>query len=93
MKGLNIAIIALIVFSKLALAQQIADDSYHPTIVNPAYPFGEGSLVFIDEGHHNFHTMEGRYASFAQLLKRDGIRWKHSKTHLKRRHFPKVKFW
>ncbi|HRK54756.1 MAG TPA: hypothetical protein PK185_12630 [Cyclobacteriaceae bacterium] len=74
MKGLNIAIIALIVFSKLALAQQIADDSYHPTIVNPAYPFGEGSMVFIDEGHHNFHTMEGRYASFAQLLKRDGYK-------------------
>jgi hypothetical protein len=28
----------------------------------------------IDEGHHNFHTLEGRYAPFAEVLRADGYR-------------------
>lgn len=76
MKVLNITIVALIVFSKLIFAQQIADDSYHPLIVNPAYPIEGGPVVFIDEGHHNFHTKDGRYTSFTKLLERDGYQVK-----------------
>lgn len=53
-------------------SQQIADTTYNPVIRNPAYEPGKGSVVFIDEGHHNFHTMNGRYRAFADLLKRDG---------------------
>lgn len=53
-------------------AQQIADTSYKPAIELPAYSEGEGPVVFIDEGHHNFHTMGGRYATFANMLQRDG---------------------
>jgi hypothetical protein len=30
--------------------------------------------VCIDEGHHNFHTLEGRYAPFAEVLRADGYR-------------------
>ena len=37
-----------------------------------AYPAGEGTTVFIDEGHNNFHTMNGRYRPFADVLERDG---------------------
>jgi hypothetical protein len=29
-------------------------------------------VVQIDEAHFNFHTLEGRYAPFAKLLRRDG---------------------
>jgi len=39
---------------------------------NPAYKTGEGPVVFVDEGHHNFHTIEGRYKPFSKLLERDG---------------------
>ncbi|MDP2481569.1 MAG: DUF4350 domain-containing protein [Candidatus Palauibacterales bacterium] len=40
----------------------------------PAYPQGRGPLVLIDEGHHEFHTAEGRYRRFAELLRADGYR-------------------
>lgn len=53
-------------------AQQLADTAYNPEIRNPAYPAGEGPVVFIDNGHYNFHTMNGRYEAFADLLERDG---------------------
>jgi hypothetical protein len=53
-------------------AQQVADTTYKPPIKNPIYEFGKGSVVFIDEGHHNFHTKEGRYKAFSNLIERDG---------------------
>ena len=53
-------------------AQQVADTSYNPPIANPAYPQGEGPLVIIDQAHFNYHTAEGRYFPFAELLRRDG---------------------
>jgi hypothetical protein len=33
-----------------------------------------GRRVVIDEAHHNFHTADGRYRPFAELLRRDGYR-------------------
>ena len=53
-------------------SQQVADTAYKPEIRNPAYPEGEGPVIFIDNGHYNFHTMNGRYRAFADLLERDG---------------------
>ena len=53
-------------------AQQVADTSYHPVIHRPAYDPETGPVVFIDEGHFNFHTKDGRYKAFADLLERDG---------------------
>lgn len=53
-------------------SQQVADNNYNPSIQNPVYEAGKGSVVFIDEGHHNFHTKNGRYKAFSNLLIRDG---------------------
>jgi hypothetical protein len=53
-------------------AQQIGDPDFNPPIFNPAYPPGEGSKIYIDEAHNNFHTMDGRYKPFADLLAKDG---------------------
>ena len=53
-------------------AQQVADSSFAPSIASPAYSVGAGPRVLIDEGHHNFHTMAGRFFAFARLLRRDG---------------------
>ncbi len=53
-------------------SQQIPDTNYNPLIPNPEYQRGKGPVVFIDEGHFNFHTKEGRYKSFSNLLERDG---------------------
>lgn len=51
---------------------QFADTNYQPPMLQPGYPYGKGPVIFIDEGHHNFHTAEGRYEPFAELLRRDG---------------------
>jgi hypothetical protein len=60
-------------------AQQIPDRSFDPPIVNPAYPFGKGPLVLLDEAHHNFHTSEGRYYVFTKILKKDGYQVQSNK--------------
>lgn len=53
-------------------AQQVADTLFQPTIGAPAFREGTGPVVLIDEGHYNFHTMSGRYVTFARLLRQDG---------------------
>lgn len=66
-------ILCLFLFTTTTLAQrQYADTLYNPVIENPEYPEGKGSVIYIDEGHHNFHTKDGRYKPFATLLARDG---------------------
>ncbi len=69
-------ILVLLLGCSSLLAQQVADSLYNPPIAVPAYPEGEGPVVFIDEGHNNFHTRTGRYKAFANLLERDGYRVK-----------------
>lgn len=54
--------------------QQISDTSYRPPIPEPVYPPGQGPVILIDEGHNNFHTRDGRYQAFANLLERDGYK-------------------
>lgn len=62
----------LILFPIWLFSQQVADIDYNPKIDNPAYTKGAGPIVFIDEGHFNFHTKNGRYKAFSNLLERDG---------------------
>jgi hypothetical protein len=52
---------------------QRPDLEYQPPIIEPAFDVGTGPLVLIDEAHFNFHTAEGRYKTFAELLRRDGF--------------------
>ncbi len=37
---------------------------------------GEGPVVALDEAHHNFHTLSGRYRAFGNVLAADGYRVK-----------------
>jgi len=66
-----IACLSLAVAANLN-GQQVSDTSYNPAIKSPAYAIGKGPVVYIDEGHYNFHTKDGRYLPFARLLERDG---------------------
>ena len=59
-------------------AQQVPDRGFVPPIAVATFPPGQGPEVGIDAAHVNFHTMEGRYASFADLLERDGYRVRSS---------------
>jgi hypothetical protein len=45
---------------------------YNPDIADPAYKRGEGSIILLDEAHHNFHTLNGRFKPFANVLQNDG---------------------
>ena len=67
----RIVFLTFLIVPTWMFSQQIADTLYNPEIHNPAYIFGEGPVIFIDEGHHNFHTKNGRYKSFSNLLERD----------------------
>lgn len=69
----NIFILLFIVgISFQTNAQQFADSNYNPPVLNPEYKKNKGPVIFIDEGHHNFHTREGRYSVFAKLIEKDG---------------------
>jgi hypothetical protein len=66
--------VLLLVLPGPVAAQQEPDLNYNPPIPRPAYEAGAGPRVAIDEAHHNFHTVDGRYGPFAGLLRRDGYR-------------------
>lgn len=68
----NFILLIILIFPGWLFSQQIPDTTFNPIIRNPEYKNGKGSLIFIDEGHHNFHTKEGRYLPFARLLEKDG---------------------
>ena len=54
---------------------QRADEHFElPDTGPPAYAPGTGPRVAVDEAHHNYHTVDGRYRAFAELLRRDGFR-------------------
>ncbi|OEK03210.1 hypothetical protein BFP97_17515 [Roseivirga sp. 4D4] len=59
--------------STQVLAQQVGDPDFRYAIESPLFDKGTGLKVAIDEGHNNFHTLSGRYASFGQLLSDDGF--------------------
>lgn len=67
-----ITIIIFLLNATCLLSQQIPDTTYNPPLSHPEYKAGKGPVVFIDEGHFNFHTKDGRYQSFSNLLERDG---------------------
>jgi hypothetical protein len=70
---LKVAKVALLmIISHSLFSQQVADTTYRPELPHPAYAPGKGPVLFIDEGHHNFHTKSGRYRAFSDLLERDG---------------------
>ncbi len=54
------------------LAQQVPDTSFTHPIAKPQYAPDQGPVVFIDGAHHNFHTIDGRYQTFAKVVAADG---------------------
>jgi hypothetical protein len=64
--------LALCHLSVLAHAQVTEPDpAFDSSVARPEYT-REHPRVAIDQAHHNFHTMEGRYRPFAELLTSDG---------------------
>src|SRR5215469_306678 len=52
---------------------QVVDTSFRVTLRARTYRPGKGPVVTVDEAHHNFHTIGGRYRPFANLVEADGF--------------------
>ncbi len=70
MKFFSICVLLLAV-AVSALGQQQPDPEFNTSVDNPAYS-RNGPRVMFDEAHHNFHTADGRYKPFADLMTNDG---------------------
>ena len=64
----------LLITASPVAAQQVPDTTFRPDVGPPAYALGTGPRVAVDEAHVNFHTLDGRYRTFAMLLAADGFR-------------------
>ena len=53
---------------------QFADDQWSPSVTTPAFGQDAGPEILVDAAHGNFHTIDGRFAAFAELLTLDGYR-------------------
>lgn len=60
-------------------AQQIPDTAFDIGAVTPRHTPDKGPLVTVDAAHHNFHTLENRYAPFGRVLRAEGYQL-HSNT-------------
>jgi len=80
----------MLLASVVAPAQQASDPKFSAKVRAPAYAHGQGPLVMIDEAHHNYHTAAGRYAAFADLLRRDGYRVDSSRSTFAKEQLQKV---
>jgi len=58
---------------------QKADPDFKPKNTKISFSSGNSPIVFIDEAHNNFHTTNGRYKPFVQVLTSDGYTVKPSK--------------
>ena len=73
MKLFVLACALILLICAVAVGQQQADPEFNTSVENPAYK-REGPRVMFDEAHHNFHTSEGRYKPFVDLMFNDGYR-------------------
>src|SRR5262249_14669709 len=55
-----------------AVSQQVSDPNFSTRVEHPAFTKTH-PRVGIDEAHRNFHTRNGRYKPFADLMKSDGF--------------------
>ena len=74
MRALVLAMAVIAAILGPVSAQQVSDDHADVSVVKPAFTKNSGPVVAIDGGHHNFHTMDGRFAPFAALIRNDGFR-------------------
>ena len=73
MKRAATVFLCLLCLSVAVTAQQIADPEFNTSVPVPAFT-KNGPRILFDEAHHNFHTTEGRYKPFVDLLMNDGFR-------------------
>src|SRR2546421_5364229 len=74
MRSLMIALAVLALSVGHSHAQVLSDNQADTSVPRPAFAQNAGPVVAVDSGHHNYHTIDNRYAPFAALLRNDGFR-------------------
>ena len=62
----------LILLSSCSDSPQQPDPDFLPNNTKKSFSELASPIVFIDEAHHNFQTIKGRFEAFAQVLRSDG---------------------
>ena len=65
------ASLTILFLHPLASTQQRSDPDFNTTVAQPAYTKNFPRVLF-DEAHNNFHTADGRYKPFGDLITSDG---------------------
>lgn len=68
----GIVILSVFILLSCTDGSQQADPNFVPQNKVARVHSEAPPLVLIDQAHHNFHTMNGRYQPFAQVLRSDG---------------------
>ena len=80
---LSSATVGLVIGAASMFAQQRANPTFDSTLDNPTYPAaGAAPRVLFDEAHNNFHTADGRYRPFVDLVRADGYEVVRNKDEL-----------
>src|SRR6187549_885029 len=69
-----------LLITSAVVGQQVPDTLFKPVIKKSKYTENAGSVVLVDEAHHNFHTTDNRFKPFSLLLRRDGYKVKGGKS-------------
>ncbi len=80
----------LIIFNS-PFQEVLPDISYSPTF-QAEYSPNKGPEVYIDEAHNNLHTRKGLYATFSNLLEKDGYNVKSFEQKFTVKSLKKIKF-
>jgi hypothetical protein len=70
---LSLAAVLTLCLWQPATAQQVSDPAADLSVAAPAFTLGQGPRLVLDDGHHNFHTAQGRFAPFAAVMRNDGF--------------------
>ncbi len=70
LKRLSCIMLTTLLFFAAALASAA---TYNFVVDNPHYPEGSGPVIAVDEGHNNFHNLQGRFEAFGELAEADGF--------------------
>lgn len=75
MKRLSVLILLPLILAVSACSEstQQADPDFKPANTVRSFTAADAPVVFVDAAHHNFHTIDGRYEPFEQVLSSDGF--------------------
>lgn len=68
----SIGLVFILLLVNSPFQQALPDTLFAPAVSRPEYKEGTGPVVFIDEAHNNYHTLNGLYRTLGNILEQDG---------------------